>query len=510
LCRWIPIKSSVQNRTELDVLSVLMARNRWTLGAAALAAIALAVLAIRWMVFGSLTMSILNGESIEDNWANTITKLGIESRFPPEEDFVVGDLLALVVEDDPYQSAENRIEDPKKVSFPRRAVKLAYVDAKSALNDEYARLPIFTDVADPPQLGTYMGVNLQTEEDRAMHALLQDPRAMMDWISCRGPDLCRHGALVGERRVPAPLLLGQNVSQCRRGTGSVVGRASPRRCWSRRCARWASTSSWSTLEGSVSSVARMMPSQVASSRRLHSKSAAGPKRDFSAGVLLKDLPLAGFPHLRIQGTRSGSAGISGAGFWASFGASNKEIEELELGEIRTYGLPSVRAFELLRDYCAQKATKDNCTEETARKHLKSLPGVGQRIFTKNVVDTKGGEGFAVKVEVVMVYRIYLTRSIKNRWEASRSERGGGGEAFSPSETQPANPVSTPGANNGDNEELKRRIDDLERQMAAMRNVNASVANAAYNRQSYFRGAFERPVAIGFRGIRVDFEKKARQ
>jgi 2-polyprenyl-6-methoxyphenol hydroxylase-like FAD-dependent oxidoreductase len=33
------------------------------------------------------------------------------------------------------------------------------------------------------KLGTYMAVNLQTEEDRAMHALLQDPRAMMDWIA---------------------------------------------------------------------------------------------------------------------------------------------------------------------------------------------------------------------------------------------------------------------------------------------------------------------------------------
>jgi 2-polyprenyl-6-methoxyphenol hydroxylase-like FAD-dependent oxidoreductase len=33
------------------------------------------------------------------------------------------------------------------------------------------------------KLGTYMGVSLQTEEDRAMHALLQDPRAMMDWIA---------------------------------------------------------------------------------------------------------------------------------------------------------------------------------------------------------------------------------------------------------------------------------------------------------------------------------------
>jgi 2-polyprenyl-6-methoxyphenol hydroxylase-like FAD-dependent oxidoreductase len=33
------------------------------------------------------------------------------------------------------------------------------------------------------KLGTHMGVNLQTEEDRAMHAVLQDPRAMMDWIA---------------------------------------------------------------------------------------------------------------------------------------------------------------------------------------------------------------------------------------------------------------------------------------------------------------------------------------
>jgi 2-polyprenyl-6-methoxyphenol hydroxylase-like FAD-dependent oxidoreductase len=33
------------------------------------------------------------------------------------------------------------------------------------------------------KLGTHMGVNLQTEEDRAMHALLQDPRTMMDWIA---------------------------------------------------------------------------------------------------------------------------------------------------------------------------------------------------------------------------------------------------------------------------------------------------------------------------------------
>jgi 2-polyprenyl-6-methoxyphenol hydroxylase-like FAD-dependent oxidoreductase len=33
------------------------------------------------------------------------------------------------------------------------------------------------------KLGTHMGVDLQTEEDRAMHNLLQDHRAMMDWIA---------------------------------------------------------------------------------------------------------------------------------------------------------------------------------------------------------------------------------------------------------------------------------------------------------------------------------------
>ena len=33
------------------------------------------------------------------------------------------------------------------------------------------------------KLGTHMGVNLKTEEDRRMHALLQSDDAMMDWIA---------------------------------------------------------------------------------------------------------------------------------------------------------------------------------------------------------------------------------------------------------------------------------------------------------------------------------------
>jgi hypothetical protein len=33
------------------------------------------------------------------------------------------------------------------------------------------------------KLGTHMGVDLRTEEDRRMNALLQDDGAMMDWIA---------------------------------------------------------------------------------------------------------------------------------------------------------------------------------------------------------------------------------------------------------------------------------------------------------------------------------------
>ena len=33
------------------------------------------------------------------------------------------------------------------------------------------------------KLGTHLGVNLKTEEDRRMHALLQSDGAMLDWIA---------------------------------------------------------------------------------------------------------------------------------------------------------------------------------------------------------------------------------------------------------------------------------------------------------------------------------------
>src|SRR5579864_1678466 len=47
-----------------------------------------------------------------------------------------------------------------------------------------ARQPIGnTIVLHSRKLGTHMGVDLKTDEDRRMHALLQSPSAMLDWIA---------------------------------------------------------------------------------------------------------------------------------------------------------------------------------------------------------------------------------------------------------------------------------------------------------------------------------------
>ncbi|HZT26638.1 MAG TPA: hypothetical protein VFA57_13135, partial [Pseudolabrys sp.] len=55
-------------------------------------------------------------------------------------------------------------------------------EALEAYNAE--RQPIGnTIVLHGRKLGTHMGVNLKTEEDRRMHELLQSDGAMLDWIA---------------------------------------------------------------------------------------------------------------------------------------------------------------------------------------------------------------------------------------------------------------------------------------------------------------------------------------
>jgi 2-polyprenyl-6-methoxyphenol hydroxylase-like FAD-dependent oxidoreductase len=69
---------------------------------------------------------------------------------------------------------------------------MALADALRRHEDIDAALAAYNAVRQPVgerivlhgrKLGTHMGVNLKTEEDRRMHELLQSDEAMMDWIA---------------------------------------------------------------------------------------------------------------------------------------------------------------------------------------------------------------------------------------------------------------------------------------------------------------------------------------
>src|SRR3954464_1562625 len=241
--------------------------------------------------------------SIEDNWNRTIKSLGVSPIFPPEEDLVVGDVLAVVVADVDIDSHEQTNTVAGR-AFVNRTVKLAHVDVAQALDVAYQNLPVF-----PATVGTIIPLR------------------------------------------------------------------------------------------------------------------SGVARAFSDAVLLANLPRAAFPRLKIQGVSNAAGGLSADGRGsATYGAGSQRVEEFELSDVRAYGLPSVTALQLFDAYCAKPETADVCLEGTARKHLQRV--VGDHINQRYVDERSGDYKFALEVEIVMVYRVYLTGSITDLRRTEDNRKGG--------------------------------------------------------------------------------------
>ena len=78
------------------------------------------------------------------DWNETIKTLGIEPVFPPEEDLYVGDILAVIVDDDNPTvqiKAKNR-------ALLNRAIKLAHLNLHDELVKTYVELPFFPSGTD--------------------------------------------------------------------------------------------------------------------------------------------------------------------------------------------------------------------------------------------------------------------------------------------------------------------------------------------------------------------------
>jgi hypothetical protein len=234
-------------------------------------------------------------------------------------------------------------------------------------------------------------------------------------------------------------------------------------------------------------------------------------RQFSGEILQSNLPLAAFPSLKIEGVNTAGVGLSaGSRADAKYLKSTRGVDQLQLKEMRTYGLSAVRALELLMKHCAQ--AENNCSEATARKHLERV--VGDRINARytDPNDKAGNSKYAMTVEIVMVNRVYLSRSIVHL-RRSATLRGGeilGQRDDTKKDTPPEQPASTPQSANerAEYDAMKKQVAQLQKQLADARGGGSIVYESSSGNEISLEEKFDRPVAIGYRAVRYDFPAPA--
>jgi hypothetical protein len=155
------------------------------------------------------------------------------------------------------------------------------------------------------------------------------------------------------------------------------------------------------------------------------------------------LPLLLFPRFTITNVKraSGSASAVSQLLNGMFGADANitETVEVRFSATESYGVPAVPAELRLIDFCDDAATKAFCSELGLRKQLSIL--IGKRIDDK-VKDRKtGGERPRFSVELALVSRVFLARSIQTSISEDGGTRGNVGlnqqAALPPIAAQPA-------------------------------------------------------------------------
>jgi len=336
--------------------------------------------------------AVLAGPAAEDpgvigDWNSTISKLGIDPVFPPEEDIHVGDLFAVITGD---RTTGNDQTAPQ--ALLHRSVKLAHLDMTDDLKRTYAMLPMFPDTTPHPD--------------------------------------------------------------------------SDREYWK----------------------------QADSKTGLFEHAAARPI-----------LALAGFPGFTIKHDRSGGSGFgAGALGFFGFGRSSRDVEELRIPFAETYGIPTLLATGRLTEYCTDPFTAYVCADTTLRRHLSYI--VGPKVWKKR--DPTDAD-YLMEVEIVLVNRAYLTRSIEHLRRVETGEEAVGRIATKIRDT--ANLVAAvdahaPAATAQGQTDLAAaaKLDVLKEQISKLlpAEPGGAVSATRLSDSAYeFKQTFQRPVVIGYRAVR---------
>lgn len=232
----------------------------------------------------------------------------------------------------------------------------------------------------------------------------------------------------------------------------------------------------------------------------------------------KHMPLVLFPELTVEVTRSASAksGWSLAGFvggLAADGAGDRKLE-IKIAGVETYGVPFLIASGALREFCDHPRWKFYCTEVGARTALSSL--IGKLAFEK-VADPQNPEVMVYRVdaEIMLVKRIYLTRSIETvdsedrqfgaaaraehlYEEAGRKlknlvvEEGKARQGGAPQQSAATGESST--------EDRLRRLETMLAEIAEASGTRAAAQSLDSRGLTVRQTALRRPVVIGFKGV----------
>jgi hypothetical protein len=381
------------------------------------------VVTLRWLA--SEPLETAETVNLEDEWANTIRKIGIEPVFPPEEDLTVGDVLAVVVKDNKPDAETDDAKITAQTPLPKRAIKLAHVDVRKALTDSYRLLPVF----------------------------IAPPSTLLPPVKPTAADNAPAAQEAADDKTPATKQAAE--------------------------------------------VKVTLPAVV---------------RNFLAETNQGDLPRAAFPKLKIQGSSNASGGLGASlGGFFGYGTDNRGLEELFLTEVRTYGLPSADAADLLKAFCTAEKTKHACSDIMARQHLERVVGDNKegkpRVHQKYVSDKKGNQRYRIRIDIVMVNRVYLARAIRNLNQSGSAEGGRLSVTVQPG-TQPAvggsaqgSPPATANADRADIEAIRKRLEEIEKQSSGSTGGSA-VYGRSQDREALLNESFDRPVAIGYRSVRL--------
>lgn len=211
------------------------------------------------------------------------------------------------------------------------------------------------------------------------------------------------------------------------------------------------------------------------------------------------LPLVVFPGFTITRSRRAEAGVSGLQqLWKGrfgAGADSSEIIDVRISAAETYGIPALPGELRLIKFCTDPETSFFCSDEGLRQQLSII--VGQRIHDRLRDTRTGREVPRFAVELALVTRVFLTRSIETSIRGARTMSGelrlpeAGAPARADAATGPAGtpaapapqeppkpPAAGPGAASG---------------ASFQQGVSSTVAVPAV--------VLPRPVAIGFKSVR---------